>query len=73
MKKVISQCPVCDGELSVVRLKCAKCGTVIENDFTLSKFDYFCRPRNCILPRHLSSAGGTSKKWKRNWESLIPL
>ena len=40
MKKVISQCPVCDGELSVVRLKCAKCGTVIENDFTLSKFDY---------------------------------
>ena len=36
----ISQCPVCDGELSVVRLKCAKCGTVIENDFTLSKFDY---------------------------------
>lgn len=40
MKKVISQCPVCEGELSVVRLKCAKCGTVIENDFTLSKFDY---------------------------------
>ena len=40
MKKVISQCPVCVGELSVVRLKCAKCGTVIENDFTLSKFDY---------------------------------
>lgn len=40
MKKVISQCPVCAGELKVARLKCAGCDTVIENDFTLSKFDY---------------------------------
>lgn len=40
MKKIISQCPVCEGKLSVVRLKCQQCGTVIENEFTLSKFDY---------------------------------
>ena len=40
MKKVISQCPVCSGELKVTRLKCSDCDTVIENDFTLSKFDY---------------------------------
>lgn len=40
MKKVISQCPVCGGELKVVRLRCAGCETVIENDFTLSRFDY---------------------------------
>lgn len=40
MKMVISQCPVCDGALKVVRLQCEKCGTVIENDFTMSKFDY---------------------------------
>lgn len=40
MKKVISRCPVCNGELKVTRLKCGNCDTVIENDFTLSKFDY---------------------------------
>lgn len=40
MKKIISRCPVCDGELKVTRLKCGACETVIENDFALSKFDY---------------------------------
>ena len=40
MKMVISRCPVCGRELRVVRLKCAGCETVIENDFALSKFDY---------------------------------
>lgn len=40
MRKVISQCPVCGGELKVTRLKCEECETVIENDFVLSKFDY---------------------------------
>ena len=40
MHKVISQCPVCKGKLKVVKLKCDACDTVIENDFSLSKFDY---------------------------------
>ncbi len=40
MKKIISRCPVCAGELKVTRLKCGACETVIENDFALSKFDY---------------------------------
>lgn len=40
MKKVISQCPVCGEQLKVTRLKCNACDTAIENDFTLSKFDY---------------------------------
>ena len=40
MKKVISRCPVCSNELTVVRLKCDSCDTVIENSFRLSKFDY---------------------------------
>ncbi len=40
MKKIISRCPVCSGELKVTRLKCGTCDTVIENDFALSKFDY---------------------------------
>ena len=40
MKKVISRCPVCNNELTVARLKCDSCDTVIENNFRLSKFDY---------------------------------
>lgn len=40
MKKVISRCPVCGGELTVARLHCGSCDTVIENQFSLSKFDY---------------------------------
>ena len=40
MYKVISQCPVCGGQLKVIKLKCDKCDTVIENDFHLNKFDY---------------------------------
>lgn len=40
MYKVISQCPVCKNRLKVVKMKCTNCDTVIENDFSLSKFDY---------------------------------
>lgn len=40
MRRIISMCPVCGDELKVARLKCGRCETVIENDFSLSKFDY---------------------------------
>lgn len=40
MYKVLSECPVCSNKLSVQKLKCYKCHTVVENDFKLSKFDY---------------------------------
>lgn len=40
MKQVISRCPVCGRELTVARLRCGGCETVIENSFRLSKFDY---------------------------------
>jgi hypothetical protein len=38
--KLISKCPICSANLRVVKLKCNKCSTVIENDFELSKFEY---------------------------------
>jgi len=37
--RLISRCPVCSGRLRAVRLKCSKCGTVIENEFELSRFE----------------------------------
>ena len=38
--KVISRCPVCGGKMKVIKLKCGSCSTLIENNFTLSKFEY---------------------------------
>ena len=38
--RLISKCPVCSGKLRVAKLKCSKCGTVIENEFEFSKFEY---------------------------------
>lgn len=38
--RVISRCPVCSGKLKAIRLKCDRCGTVIENEFEFSKFEY---------------------------------
>ena len=37
--KLISDCPVCGSELRAVKLKCNSCGTNIESDFALSKFE----------------------------------
>lgn len=37
---IITRCPVCNEKLVVERLKCKKCGTVVENEFQLSKLSY---------------------------------
>ncbi|HOP57248.1 MAG TPA: DUF2089 domain-containing protein [Bacillota bacterium] len=37
---VISECPVCNHDLIVEGLVCENCGTRIEGQFTLSKFNY---------------------------------
>ncbi|MBN8584421.1 MAG: DUF2089 domain-containing protein [Ignavibacteria bacterium] len=37
--KLINSCPVCSSAMKATRLSCNTCGTVIENDFSLSKFD----------------------------------
>ena len=36
--ELIHKCPVCNGELTVQRMKCMKCNTVIENEFFFDKF-----------------------------------
>lgn len=40
MYKILSKCPVCSNNLKAIKLKCTRCNTMIENDFSLSKFDY---------------------------------
>jgi hypothetical protein len=39
--KLISDCPVCNSKLNASKLTCTTCGTIIENDFELSKFELF--------------------------------
>lgn len=41
--KIITSCPVCGNRLKAIKLKCFKCGTIIENDFELSKFSYLTK------------------------------
>ena len=38
MKTALSKCPVCDGELTVTRLRCETCDTVIEGRFANTAF-----------------------------------
>ncbi len=38
MYKALTRCPVCSGKLNIKRLQCDECNTVIENNFTFSKF-----------------------------------
>lgn len=38
--KILTKCPVCNSKLTVTKLACKKCNTVIENEFELSKFSY---------------------------------
>jgi hypothetical protein len=38
MKTSLTKCPVCDGELTVTRLRCDTCDTVIEGRFANSAF-----------------------------------
>ncbi len=33
MIKILTRCPVCEGSLKAIKLKCESCGTVIENSF----------------------------------------
>ena len=37
--KLISECPVCSSSLKATRLSCSTCGTIIESDFELSRFE----------------------------------
>ncbi|MEG0307693.1 MAG: DUF2089 domain-containing protein [Clostridium sp.] len=39
MYSAITKCPVCSGSIKIKKLQCEKCNTIIENDFTFSKFE----------------------------------
>lgn len=55
--KLIGKCPVCSGRLRAVRLKCGKCGTVIENDFELSRFEYLGEDQQSFMETFVKCRG----------------
>jgi len=54
---VIATCPVCSNELSVTRLRCGDCGTVIEGDFGVGRFGRLNRDQTLVLESFLRSRG----------------
>ena len=55
--KLLSRCPVCDSKLMVKRLQCKRCGTVIENEFELSKFAYLSKEQLNFIEVFIKSRG----------------
>lgn len=43
MNPILTQCPVCSGELASTRLECAICNTAIEGQFTLGRLGRLTR------------------------------
>src|SRR5664279_4288094 len=55
--KLISDCPVCGSELRAVKLNCSTCGTNIESDFSLSKFEMLSREQMNFVETFLKCRG----------------
>ena len=56
-REVISNCPVCDSQLTVTRLHCNTCGTSIEGGFSVGRFARLNREQYTLLESFLRSRG----------------
>ena len=56
-REVISNCPVCDSQLTVTRLHCTTCGTTIEGEFSVGRFSRLNRDQYALLESFLRSRG----------------
>lgn len=57
MYKVLTKCPVCDDEMKITKLKCNKCNTIIENEFSLSKFERLSKEQLIFVEVFLGCRG----------------
>lgn len=60
MTLLISNCPVCKGELKIRSLKCPDCGMELRNDFELSPFDKLPEEQYRFLIAFLKNRGNLS-------------
>jgi hypothetical protein len=56
-REVISNCPVCDSQLTVTRLHCTTCGTTIEGGFNVGRFARLGRDQYTLLESFLRARG----------------
>ena len=57
MPNILSQCPVCEGELRVSSIKCCQCGLEIRNKFELTPFDQLDEEQYAFLMTFLECQG----------------
>ncbi len=57
MYKVITNCPVCDKEMKIMKLKCNHCSPTIENEFSFSKFDKLSKEQLKFVELFLACRG----------------
>jgi hypothetical protein len=55
--KLLNKCPVCNSKLKIVKLKCSGCGTIIENEFEQSKFDYLSKQQRDFVEAFIKCRG----------------
>jgi hypothetical protein len=56
-KEVISNCPVCQHELSITRLHCNNCNIEITGDFNLSRLNYLSKDQLHFVELFLKNQG----------------
>jgi len=55
--KIINECPVCSSRLVAVKLKCNTCGTHIESEFELSRFESLSKEQVAFAEIFLKNRG----------------
>jgi hypothetical protein len=57
IKNVIGECPICQSDLNVTRLKCSNCNTEISGEFQLSKFSYLSKEHLYFIEVFIKNKG----------------
>lgn len=55
--KIINECPVCSSRLVAVKLKCNTCGTNVESEFELSRFESLSKEQVAFAEIFLKNRG----------------
>ncbi|MGP7817090.1 DUF2089 domain-containing protein [Niallia sp. 01092] len=62
---ILNDCPVCHHELQVTRLECSHCHTVIENNFSLSKWFSFSEEQMHFIETFIVCRGNIKEVEKK--------
>lgn len=57
IRNVIGECPICQSDLNVTRLKCTNCHTEIIGEFQLSKFSYLSKEHLYFIEVFIKNKG----------------